>query len=448
MARRVALSTLGSLGDLHPFLELGVDLRGRGHEVTVATSPTYAERVAAHGLGFHPIPPDFEPDDPDVLDAVLDRWNGARRLHTEFVFPHLRGAYEAILPLARRSDVVVRSVLGYHASVAAEVAGVPWMSMQLSPMCMWSAHDPPVLAPLPWLAKLPLGPRVHGALLRGMLRVSEPWAKPVRALREELGLPYHGNPFAAAQFAGRATVAAFSSALQAPQPDWPARVVQTGFLFHDEDGALDADLAAFLDAGEPPVVFTLGSTSVHDPGPALRRMVDAASMVASSSTVHPSAGGAAPGGARCVVLAGAGRREEFAAAASDRLFVGGYAPYAALFPRARLVVHQGGVGTTAQALRAGCPQVVLPHCNDQFDNAYRVERLGIARVLLARKAAAPRLARTVRACLADDAALAAARRAGEQVRSEDGPTAAADVVEAVLAGDVPASPRAARGPVP
>lgn len=432
MTRRIALCTLGSLGDLHPFLELGAALRERGHDVTVATSPTYADRITGEGLGFHAIPPDFEPDDPDVLDAVLDRWNGAKRLHTEFVFPHLRGAFEALLPLARRSDVVVRSVLGYHASIAAEVAGVPWMSMQLSPMCMWSAHDPPVLAPLPWLAKLPLGPRVHGALLRAMLRVSEPWAKPVRELRAELGLAYHGNPFATAQFVGRATIAAFSSALQSPQPDWPDAVVQAGFLFHDEGGALDDDLRAFCDAGEPPVVFTLGSTSVHDPGPVMRRLVDAAHACER----------------RAVVLVGDGRRAEFTARSSDRVFVGGYAPYAALFPRAGVVVHQGGVGTTAQALRAGCAQVVLPHCNDQFDNAYRAARAGAARVLLARRATASRLADVVRSVVADHAMRERARRIADVVRVEDGRTVAADVVEAVLDKGDPAAARDPRRALP
>ncbi|MCB9902892.1 MAG: glycosyltransferase family 1 protein [Planctomycetes bacterium] len=413
MPLRIALTTLGSLGDLHPFLEVGRELRRRGHRVTLATSPTYEPRVIGAGLEFVAIPPDYQPGDPQVLDAVLDRWRGAERLHKEFVFPHLRAALDAFEPLARESDVVVRSVLTYFASIAAECAGVPWMSMQLSPLCLWSAHEPPLLAPIPWLAGLPLGPKLHGLLLRGMLKISEPWARPVRRLRAERGLPYHGNPFSQGQFAGVATIAAFSPEFYPPQPDWPARVVQTGFVFHDESGPLEPGLEAFLQAGEPPAVFTLGSTAVHDPGPALARMTEAARAT----------------GRRCVVLVGEARLPEFEALATELVWIGGYAPYAALFSRAALVVHQGGVGTTAQVMRAGCTHVVTPHCNDQFDNADRVERLGIGRVLLARKATADRLCKLVASLSADEGAAKRAKHIGERIRAERGTEAAADAIE-------------------
>lgn len=422
MTLRIALSTLGSLGDLHPFLEVGRELHRRGHRVTVATSPTYEPRVIGAGLEYLAIPPDYQPGDPQVLDAVLDRWRGAERLHKEFVFPHLRAALEAFEPLARESDIVVRSVLSYYASIAAECANVPWMSMQLSPLCLWSAHEPPLLAPIPWLAGLPLGPMLHGVLLRAMLKLSEPWAKPVRRLRAERGLPYHGNPFARGQFAGVATIAAFSPEFYPAQPDWPERVVQTGFIFHDESGPLEPELERFLRAGDPPVVFTLGSTAVHDPGPALSRMVEAA-----RSTDR-----------RCVVLVGEARRAEFESRATETVCIGGYAPYAALFSRASLVVHQGGVGTTAQVMRAGCTHVVTPHCNDQFDNADRVRRLGIGRVLPARKATAERLREVVDSLAAEHAAAKRARSIGKRVRAEQGTAAAADAIE--RAASVPPTP--------
>jgi rhamnosyltransferase subunit B len=410
---RIALSTLGSLGDLHPFLEVGRELHRRGHRVTVATSPVYGPRVIGAGLEFLAVPPDYQPNDPEVLDAVLDRWRGAERLHKEFVFPHMRGALEVFEPLARDSDIVVRSVLSYHASIAAESAGVPWMSMQLSPLCLWSAHEPPLLAPLPWLAGLPLGPRVHGFLLRAMLKVSEPWAKPVRVLRAERGLPYHGNPFAAGQFAGVATIAAFSREFYPAQPDWPRGVLQTGFIFHDESGPLEPGLARFLEGGAPPAVFTLGSTAVHDPGPALARLVEAARS----------------SGKRCVVLVGESRLADFEHLVTDQVWIGGYAPYAELFQRAALVVHQGGVGTTAQVMRAGCTHVVMPHCNDQFDNADRVRRLGVGRVILARRATPQRICAAVAALTADAHATREAQRIGKLLREERGTEAAADAIE-------------------
>jgi len=409
---RITLSTLGSLGDLHPFLGVGRALHARGHDVTVATSPMYAERVAHAGLEFHAIPPDIAPDDPRALDAVMDRWRGPERIHRELVFPHLRGAYESILPVVRESDLVLRSVLSYHASIAAESAGVPWMSLQLSPLCFFSNHEPPVLAPVPWLASVPLGPRVRGALMRFLFAITESWAKPVAELRKELGLPYRGNPFVEEQLSGALTVAAFSKHFYPAQPDWPRNVAQTGFVFHGEAAELDADLERFLDAGEPPVVFTLGSTAVHEPGPALARMVEAARAT----------------GRRCVVLVGDSRREEFAPLATELVWIGGYAPYAELFARSAVVVHQGGVGTTAQVMRAGCAHFVLPHCNDQPDNASRVVRLGIGQQLPARRATAQRLCATALSLLADAETRARAAQLGGLIRAENGAEAAADAI--------------------
>ena len=107
-----------------------------------------------------------------------------------------------------------------------------------------------------------------------------------------------------------------------------------------------------------------------------------------------------------------------------------YAPHAALFPRAAAVVHHGGIGTTAAALRAGRPMLVVPHAHDQPDNAFRAEKLGVARVLDARRYRADRAADHLRALLGAPAYQASAQDAADRIGREDGVRTAADTIAA------------------
>src|SRR5437762_3042105 len=113
-----------------------------------------------------------------------------------------------------------------------------------------------------------------------------------------------------------------------------------------------------------------------------------------------------------------------------------YAPFSELFPRAAAIVHQGGIGTTGQALRSGRPAVIVPFSHDQPDNAARCERLGVARVVSRRRANAPRLARAIGEVLESRTIRERARVVGDRVRSEGGAAAAAEVVEGFLHGAV------------
>ena len=111
-------------------------------------------------------------------------------------------------------------------------------------------------------------------------------------------------------------------------------------------------------------------------------------------------------------------------------FAAPYAPHSSVFPRAAVNVHQGGVGTTAQALRAGRPMLVVPWSHDQFDNAERVKRLGVGGVLYRRRYKAQHVARALRRLLEDETVARRAHGVGERVRGEDGVKAACDAIEA------------------
>jgi UDP:flavonoid glycosyltransferase YjiC (YdhE family) len=185
----------------------------------------------------------------------------------------------------------------------------------------------------------------------------------------------------------------------------------TGFPFFNRAIAMPPALAAFLDAGEPPIVFTLGSAAVN----------------AAGSFFDESAAAAQALGARAVLLVGRAAGNAPPSLPPDVL-VAESAPHDQLFPRASVVVHQGGVGTTGQAMRGGRPQLVVPFAHDQPDNAFRVQSLGIARVLPAGRYRAARVVRELRTVLEAPAMASRARDIAALVQAERGARAAADAI--------------------
>jgi UDP:flavonoid glycosyltransferase YjiC (YdhE family) len=416
----VVLATFGSLGDLHPFVALARGLEARGHTPVLATSEVHRQRVEDLGIGFRPVRPSLVEleNDREAFRRGMDAREGPAYVIRELFMPHLRAGVDDLIPALDGADLVVAHTIAFPAPIAAALAGTPWASVVLAPMALISKFDPPVSPMAPALRHLrPLGPWFWGPFWRLAKWSIRSWGEPVHRLRAELGLPPVDDPVFG-PISPDLLLAAFSEVFGAPQPDWPPSAVQTGFLFFDRrDGrGLDPDLARFLDAGEPPVVFTLGSSAVNVAGPFYGEGLAAARSL----------------GRRAVLLVGKDERNRPAGPLPDTVFVAEYAPYSDLFPRAAAVVHQGGVGTTAQALRAGVPMLVVPWSHDQFDNADRVVRLGAGRMTSRNRLNARALARELSRLLGEPSYAARAAEVGRRVSAEDGVAAACDAIEAFL----------------
>ena len=280
---------------------------------------------------------------------------------------------------------------------------------------MWSAYDPPLLAPLPWLGRARwLGTGLHRLILRALLRVSRRWAKPIFALRVAKGLPEGPDPFCEGAFSSPLTLCLWPKELGAPQPDWPSAARTTGFVDYDPQTpkGLDPALESFLTAGEPPVVFALGSTAVERLERSVETFIEAAAQC----------------GQRAVLTAGR-HRARWSELESESIFIANYAPYDLLFGRCALIVHQGGVGTTGKALSARRPMIVLPSCNDQYDNAERCRRLGVADVLPLAQLSAKRLSQRILALLDDAKVLERCQNTSEAIAHQRGAQHAADLLE-------------------
>jgi UDP:flavonoid glycosyltransferase YjiC (YdhE family) len=240
-------------------------------------------------------------------------------------------------------------------------------------------------------------------------------------LRAKLGLGDVGDPLYEGQFSPQGTLALFSSTFARPQPDWPPRSRVTGFVFHDDDSGLPDDLRAFLDAGDPPIVFTLGSSAAETPGPFYDESARAAETL----------------GRRAVLLVGRSASVETRNTGRG-LFISRFAPHGPLFARAAAVVHHGGIGTLGQAMRAGKPMLVVPHAHDQPDNALRAERMGIARVVPARAYRCARVARALAALCGSRIIAEQAAAIGRHVCRERGTAVAVQAILDVAAvGDRP-----------
>jgi UDP:flavonoid glycosyltransferase YjiC (YdhE family) len=413
-SRRIVLSTLGSLGDLHPIMGLALGLQARGHDVVLATSDFYRERIAAAGLQFSPLRPLGVPDDAAMLRRVFDPRRGVEYLLRTLLLPHIADMYADLSNATEGADFLISGEVVVAAALVAEKRRLPWAGAILAPFSFFSVYDPPPFPFVPAAAPLTRAPPFIQRQLLALGRfVTRRWNEPINELRRSLGLPITGHPILTDRFSPLLNLALFSNLLGQPQPDWPNNVVQTGFVFYDPaTDTRQEKLDAFLASGPPPVTFTLGSAAVMDPGRFFEESAEAARRL----------------GTRAMLLMG---RNPPPVHLSKDLFVADYAPYSSVFPRSACVVHQGGVGTTAQALKAGVPQLVMPYAFDQPDNASRMVRMGVGLSVSRQRYRADRVVKQLRA-LSAPTVHERAQEIGRRINAEKGVSMACDAVERAL----------------
>jgi len=425
--KRVVFTTWGSFGDLHPFMALALELKQRGYVSLIATSPIYREKVEAEGIGFYPVRPDLPPPDAETSAEIIRRVSNARwgpgYLFREMLVPHLRETYADTLAAVTANggaDLLVSHQVPLTAPLVAEKIGIKWISSVLFPIAFISAYDPPTPPQLPALRTIAA---THPLVARTLFEVGKwttrSWVEPIQQLRHELGLSRSRNPIFEGQHSPTLVLALFSKVLSQLQPDFPPNTLVTGFPFYDrrDDQQVPRELFEFLDAGEPPILFTLGSSLVWIAKDFYRVSIEAAQQL----------------GKRALLLVG-DKRNLLQTKLPDGVAAFDYAPHSVVMPRASVIVHQGGIGTTGQALRAGRPMLVVPFGQDQPDNARRCVRLGLARTLPYPRFTTPRVVTELSHLLNNPAYRQQAEKVGHEVEEEQGTKRACDAIEQVLRG--------------
>ena len=418
-AKRIVLNTFGSYGDVHPFMALAMELQSRGHHPVVATSALYREKIEAAGLEFFAVRPELPPpqdQEYQMIDKIMDPRTGPRFLIEEIIFSSLRDSYDDLSRAVSGADLLITHPATPAGPLVAQKSNTRWISTVLAPLSFLSAYDPPVPPYWPWFNRISLlGPGVmkfaHG-LIKKSFNVD-----PVVSLRRELGLEDSGNPMFEGQHSPELVLALFSSVFAAAQPDWPPQTRITGFPFYDghREMEMPAELQRFLDAGPAPLVFTLGSSAVW----------------VARDFFHESMAAARQLGQRAVFLIGDARNLPPDPLSATMIAVD-YAPYQSLLPRAKVMVHHGGIGTTSQGLRAGVPTLIVPFAFDQPDNAAHAERLGTSRTLYRKNYRAARVVQELEALLNKPQYAVKAREVGERLRAEQGTANACNLIEAFL----------------
>jgi UDP:flavonoid glycosyltransferase YjiC (YdhE family) len=422
---RIVLSNIGTFGDINPLIAIALELKRRGHTPVMALPNVYRMKIEPLGLEFHALRPDIDPTNSKLVEMIYDVKKGTETGLREFLYPVLRQTYDDLLDAAtkpERADLMLLGELNYAGPIVAEMTGIPWASYVLAPLSFFSAFDPPVLPMYPRLARADKTVPGLGRVIRRLARfVSRKWPQPIYDLRAELGLPRGSNPLFDAKHSPYLVLALFSRLLGRDQKDWPEHTRITGFCYYDADAGnakLPEHLEKFMEAGPAPLVFTLGSAAVMTAGRFYEFSAKAAIRL----------------GMRAVLLIGADERNRPRQELPETICVAEYAPYSALFGQASMVVHQGGVGTTAQCLRAGKPMLIMPYSHDQPDNGRRVRRLRVGRVIQRQNYTPLRVARKLGAMLDEPKYARRAAQVANMLASEDGVGAACDALEELYAG--------------
>lgn len=405
----ITIITLGSQGDVQPYVALGLGLRSAGHTVRVATHAYFETLVRSRGLDFFRIAGSPR----DIVESEVGRsWLAAGG--NAFLFA--RGLRRVIEPLVERcgldcwnacqgTEAIMVSRLGFWAGLPiAEKMQVPLFPAYLQPFTPTRAFPAPY-----FLSNLRLGSRfnlfTYWVVEKFLWRAFRPWVNRFR--QEVLGLAPlsfrvpRGKSFKQ----GSAVLYGYSPSVLPKPSDWSESIYVTGYWFlnHSSDWQPPADLADFVGSGPPPVYVGFGSMNSLDRKWLTELVIQALRRVRQRGILLTGWGGLA--------------RPH----SSDEVFTLESAPHDWLFPRMAAVVHHGGAGTTAAGLRAGIPSVITPFFADQPFWARQVYELGVGtRPIPRQRLSVERLADAIRVATADKQMRDRAAALGQRIRAEDG----------------------------
>jgi sterol 3beta-glucosyltransferase len=385
---RAVLTNFGTLGDVQPFVALAVELKRHGHHPVLAAAPSYRAMAEAHGLDFAPVGPDLRQAQSGITQAmmatpdVLQSTGGMAQLFQPLAAA-LPRMLEDLREVCRGADVLISGRVQPAARMVHDVTHVPFVTVLVEHSGSGGGNP------------------AFQAAVRAL----------VNPLRDSLRLPPLDNPLVDG-LSPQLVLTALSRHVRPPPADLPPHHHTVGYFFLDApDFTPDAELAAFLAEGEPPVLITFGSMTHGDPAALTDALVE----------------GTVRAGRRALIQHGWSGLGQKPLPSTVRAL--GQVPHAWLLPRVSCIVHHGGAGTTGAAFRAGVPQVVVPHTYDQFTWGELVRELDCGGPAIPiHELTAARLSDALGTVLAATHREAAARL-GEHLRSEHGAAKARHLIE-------------------
>lgn len=421
----ILIQTLGTRGDVQPYVALAKGLQANGHTVTICTSSRFEQFITDNGI-------DYAYMDDAVLALIDSEEVRALMGEVDNVFTALKMVAKMtrrVGPLQKQMiadswtaaekinpDLIIFHPKTFGATHFAEKLGIPSILAPTLPQFVPTAEFSAIGFP-----KLPLGGAYNRftynltrrMTVMGIGGYTNRWRK-AHGLRGQI----RGTDFLLKQAGKPISVIHPLSKHVLPVPqDWPSHYHMGGYWFLDTTDEFEssAELQTFLDAGDPPVYIGFGSMAGTKPEEMTRKVIAAVEQA----------------GVRAILASGWGGLS--AENLPENILMIDKAPHDWLFPRMAAVVHHGGAGTTAAGLRAGKPTLIAPYFGDQPFWGERVHELGVGPAPIKQKTlTADALAAGIRTLVGDDGMAQKATEIGAKIRNEDGVGNAVAVIEKVV----------------
>jgi UDP:flavonoid glycosyltransferase YjiC (YdhE family) len=414
------VTAAGYQGDVLPFVSVARELVSRGHQVDLVVPSGFHAALAKEPVQLHALGVEFSPR--ELFGVHRQAWENAgtrlgaarmtRRMVRVGMLDHLDSIYESLAGPGTEADLVLMHNVIVPARWVAERRGIPRMNLNVIPSLYPRTDRLPGLRPMPrtpsavnrvaWRAALATMDRIFAG------------DKDLNRRRRALGLPEERQHLLGSMVAPDGVILPVSPDWFPRAPDWTERVVTPGFLpWEPPDSPLPPEVSAYLDAGDEPVLVTLGTSAATNAGDVFDRVADALDRL----------------GARGLFLVG--DRSNITGRLADREGVWPFAPLHHVLARCRAVVHSSSLGTMAAVLRAGLPSLATPLLMDQIWNAHRTAQLGAG--LVVRKPTSHGMDALIERLLTDDTLARRAQDLAARLATENGSARAADAIETVLA---------------
>lgn len=388
---KILITSIGTLGDINPAIALGKELIKLQHEVSFAACASYESNALKAGMKFHLTGPVYDPNDPDLCQKIMHPTKTLYYVH-QLLLNHeqIESSISDFENIIEEYDVVIGNIFSYAAKIACLKKNIPWMSLNLSPLCFFSHIDPPALYPFHVLHRLPrqISCFIYRFLFKAIFLTADFWGQEVFfAYRRHLGMSPQ-SLMLKAPFSKTQNLALFSKHFAPAQDDWTKPNTQLGFIDYSGESTkgLSPELLNFISNGDKPILFTFGSISIFKEDQFLPQIL---AYLKRTKT-------------RAIITTGQKTRDRLQSTLPSYIHLCNFIPYIEAMPLMKMVVHQGGIGTTSIAMSSGIPQIIIPDYSDQYDNAFRAKRIGIADYIPLRKLQSSNLELKIEKILKDE----------------------------------------------
>jgi len=426
MGRKIVINTIGTLGDLHPLIAVALELKSLGHEPVFATSHDYVEKLEKSGFEVHGIvdghlkqASNLGFSEEEFMQKLM---TNQKEMMDKFVLAPLSDSVKKLEQVMQGVEAVIGGPFSYAGQIMADKYQLPFIMTILQPGLISTCYDTMITPEFPMFIAPARNP-VSRTWNRGWISLLKFagrrfFSKSINAVRAEHGVTKKPSLPIFVSSDAVLFLGLYSDVLGGLQPDMFPNTQITGFpVFDSQSGApekLDPILERFLDDGPPPLVFGLGSLAYHAAGNFYAESVELSKRLQK----------------RAVLLVG--KKQGHNLKIDKDVHIADYAPHSQLFPKAVAIIHHGGIGSTGCALRHGKLQLITPFNGDQFDNARRVQRLGISETLPIKKFNATRAEKLLGSLLGNEDAQIKASQIQSRLQNENGAKNAAEIIDQCL----------------